>query len=79
MTFPEAGLTLVVAMASDKDHLGFARECLSGKASIAMIIIFSVLPGCNVQCWGVRKMTTCTFMIETLITSFQVGMSMVSF
>lgn len=30
MTFPEAGLTLVVAMASDKDHLGFARECLSG-------------------------------------------------
>ncbi|XP_009368683.2 dihydrofolate synthetase [Pyrus x bretschneideri] len=30
MTFPEAGLTLVVAMASDKDHLGFATECLSG-------------------------------------------------
>lgn len=30
MTFPQARLTLVVAMASDKDHLGFAREFLSG-------------------------------------------------
>jgi len=37
MTFPEAGLTLVVAMASDKDHLGFARECLSGKASTQLL------------------------------------------
>lgn len=30
MTFPEASLALVVAMASDKDHIGFAREFLSG-------------------------------------------------
>ncbi|PRQ60339.1 putative dihydrofolate synthase [Rosa chinensis] len=30
MTFPESRLTLVVAMANDKDHLGFAREFLSG-------------------------------------------------
>ncbi|KAK9914417.1 hypothetical protein M0R45_038198 [Rubus argutus] len=30
MAFPQARLTLVVAMASDKDHLGFAREFLSG-------------------------------------------------
>ncbi|KAB1204980.1 Folylpolyglutamate synthase [Morella rubra] len=30
MTFPEAPLALVVAMASDKDHGGFAREFLSG-------------------------------------------------
>ncbi|KAF5947565.1 hypothetical protein HYC85_013522 [Camellia sinensis] len=29
MTFPKAKLVLVVAMASDKDHLGFARELLS--------------------------------------------------
>ncbi|XP_041015251.1 dihydrofolate synthetase isoform X2 [Juglans microcarpa x Juglans regia] len=29
MTFPEASLALVVAMASDKDHIGFAREFLS--------------------------------------------------
>ena len=30
MTFEEAPLALVVAMASDKDHVGFAREFLSG-------------------------------------------------
>ncbi|XP_050386695.1 dihydrofolate synthetase [Argentina anserina] len=30
MTFPESRLILVVAMANDKDHLGFAREFLSG-------------------------------------------------
>ncbi|KAF3432873.1 hypothetical protein FNV43_RR23975 [Rhamnella rubrinervis] len=30
MTFPKAHLALVVAMASDKDHVGFAREFLSG-------------------------------------------------
>ncbi|KAF5442226.1 hypothetical protein F2P56_034911 [Juglans regia] len=30
MTFPEASLALLVAMASDKDHIGFAREFLSG-------------------------------------------------
>ncbi|KAH0972632.1 hypothetical protein GBA52_024788 [Prunus armeniaca] len=32
MTFPGAGLTLVVPMASDKNHLGFARECLQVKS-----------------------------------------------
>ncbi|XP_004308011.1 PREDICTED: probable dihydrofolate synthetase [Fragaria vesca subsp. vesca] len=30
MIFPESRLTVVVAMANDKDHLGFAREFLSG-------------------------------------------------
>ncbi|RDX58328.1 Dihydrofolate synthetase, partial [Mucuna pruriens] len=30
MAFPKARLTFVVAMASDKDHVGFAREILSG-------------------------------------------------
>ncbi|KAL6972063.1 dihydrofolate synthase [Sarracenia purpurea var. burkii] len=29
MTFPMARMVLVVAMASDKDHLGFARELIS--------------------------------------------------
>lgn len=32
MAFPEARLALVVAMASDKDHIGFAREFLQGIA-----------------------------------------------
>ena len=31
MAFPKAPLAFVVAMASDKDHAGFAREILSGK------------------------------------------------
>ncbi|KAL7221822.1 hypothetical protein ACSBR1_023712 [Camellia fascicularis] len=31
MTFPKAKLVLVVAMASDKDHLGFTRELLLGQ------------------------------------------------
>ncbi|XP_028106672.1 dihydrofolate synthetase-like [Camellia sinensis] len=30
MAFPKAKLVLVVAMASDKDHLGFSRELFSG-------------------------------------------------
>ncbi|KAG5525146.1 hypothetical protein RHGRI_031727 [Rhododendron griersonianum] len=30
MAYPKAKLVLVVAMASDKDHSGFARELLSG-------------------------------------------------
>ena len=30
MTFPDARVALVVAMASDKDHLAFAREFFSG-------------------------------------------------
>lgn len=33
MAFPEAQLALVVAMASDKNHVGFAREFLQGKPS----------------------------------------------
>lgn len=29
-TFPDSQLAIVVAMASDKDHLAFAKEFLSG-------------------------------------------------
>lgn len=32
MAYPVARLGFVVAMASDKDHVGFAREILSGKS-----------------------------------------------
>lgn len=39
MTFPKAHLALVVAMASDKDHVGFAREFLSGIIVIMVIYI----------------------------------------
>lgn len=30
MAYPESPLALVVAMASDKDHIAFAKEFLSG-------------------------------------------------
>ena len=35
MAFPEAPLTFIVAMASDKDHFGFAKQILSGKLLIS--------------------------------------------
>ncbi|MEI4872658.1 hypothetical protein Q8G47_28435, partial [Klebsiella pneumoniae] len=38
MTFPKARLILVVAMASDKDHLAFARELLSVRQLDAIIL-----------------------------------------
>ncbi|KAI8540455.1 hypothetical protein RHMOL_Rhmol09G0265000 [Rhododendron molle] len=38
MTFPKARLVLVVAMASDKDHSGFARELLSARKLEAVFL-----------------------------------------
>lgn len=38
MTFPKARLVLVVAMASDKDHSGFARELLSTRKLEAVFL-----------------------------------------
>ncbi|XP_058182695.1 dihydrofolate synthetase isoform X1 [Rhododendron vialii] len=38
MTFPKAKLVLVVAMASDKDHSGFARELLSARKLEAVFL-----------------------------------------
>lgn len=38
MTFPKARLILVVAMASDKDHIAFARELLSVRQLDAIIL-----------------------------------------
>lgn len=48
MTFPRAQLALVVAMASDKDHLAFAREFLTGMApviSLCLLYLISVEVG----------------------------------
>ncbi|KAG2700601.1 hypothetical protein I3843_06G006800 [Carya illinoinensis] len=39
MTFPEASLALVVAMASDKDHIGFAREFLSAGGRLRAVFL----------------------------------------
>ncbi|KAL5813170.1 hypothetical protein ACOSQ3_028120 [Xanthoceras sorbifolium] len=45
MTFPESRLALVVAMASDKDHLAFAREFLSGKRLEAVFLTEAEVAG----------------------------------
>ena len=44
MTFPGAHLALVVAMASDKDHVGFAREFLSGICLSCLAVLYIVSP-----------------------------------
>ncbi|GMP70482.1 hypothetical protein CsSME_00029317 [Camellia sinensis var. sinensis] len=55
MTFPKAKLVLVVAMASDKDHLGFARELLSGiflSFSLSLsLYMFGDLSDRSGHCW----------------------------
>ncbi|KAL8142478.1 hypothetical protein V2J09_015510 [Rumex salicifolius] len=38
MAFPQARLVIVVAMASDKDHMGFARQLLSGQRLEAVFL-----------------------------------------
>ncbi|KAK9292440.1 hypothetical protein L1049_020412 [Liquidambar formosana] len=43
--FPEARLALVVAMASEKDHLAFARELLSGRQLEAVFLTESDIAG----------------------------------
>ncbi|GAV66233.1 Mur_ligase_M domain-containing protein [Cephalotus follicularis] len=47
MTFPQARLVLVVAMASDKDHLAFAREFLSGRQLEAVLLTEASIAGGN--------------------------------
>ncbi|KAL9255143.1 Dihydrofolate synthetase-like protein [Drosera capensis] len=42
MTYPEAKLVLVVAMASDKDHAGFAKECLSEGQQLEAVCLTEV-------------------------------------
>ncbi|XP_059629099.1 dihydrofolate synthetase isoform X3 [Cornus florida] len=46
MTFPEARLVFVVAMASDKDHLAFARELLSGLTEVLRHSFSETIGGC---------------------------------
>ncbi|XP_024022335.1 dihydrofolate synthetase [Morus notabilis] len=45
MAFPGARMALVVAMASDKDHVGFAREFLSGGQIDAVLLTESNIAG----------------------------------
>ncbi|PPD66108.1 hypothetical protein GOBAR_DD37017 [Gossypium barbadense] len=44
-TFPDSQLAIVVAMASDKDHLAFAKEFLSGKQLEAVFLTEADIAG----------------------------------
>ncbi|XVF53447.1 hypothetical protein PTKIN_Ptkin05aG0100100 [Pterospermum kingtungense] len=45
MTFPDSRLAVVVAMASDKDHLAFAKEFLSGRQLEAVFLTEADIAG----------------------------------
>ncbi|XP_022764203.1 dihydrofolate synthetase-like isoform X2 [Durio zibethinus] len=45
MTFPDSRLAIVVAMASDKDHLAFAKEFLSGRQLEAVFLTEADIAG----------------------------------
>lgn len=45
MTFPDSRLAVVVAMASDKDHLAFAKEFLSGRQLEAVYLTEADIAG----------------------------------
>ncbi|XP_019081779.1 dihydrofolate synthetase isoform X3 [Vitis vinifera] len=57
MTFPEARLALIVAMASDKDHMAFAREFLSGGQLEAVFLT-------EVNIAGAKSRTTSASMLR---------------
>ncbi|KAM1232240.1 hypothetical protein ACFX13_042821 [Malus domestica] len=59
MTFPEAGLTLVVAMASDKDHLGFAKECLSGGHVEGVVLTEANIAGATSRTTAASSLRDC--------------------
>ena len=64
MTFGEAPLFLVVAMASDKDHVGFAREFLSG--IVPCWILLSVTKnGFITNVGGYKENMNCFYVIRT--------------
>lgn len=49
LAFPEARLTVVVAMASDKDHLAFAKEILLGRQVEAIFLTEVNVGGDNIR------------------------------
>lgn len=59
MAFPDARVALVVAMASDKDHLAFAREFLSGASPLYFEFLLYWLSMISVEVDNMRKMRTC--------------------
>ncbi|XP_010249972.1 PREDICTED: dihydrofolate synthetase isoform X2 [Nelumbo nucifera] len=64
MTYPDAPAVLVVAMASDKDHLAFAREFLTGMQPEAVILTQVKIAGAK------SRMTSASLLKETWIQAF---------
>ncbi|KAF3970524.1 hypothetical protein CMV_005793 [Castanea mollissima] len=59
MTFGEAPLALVIAMASDKDHVGFARGFLSGGELEAVLLTEADIAGGNSQTTSASLLRDC--------------------
>lgn len=59
MTFPEARLALIVAMASDKDHIAFAREFLSGGQLEAVFLTEVNIAGANSRTTSASMLRDC--------------------
>uniref|UniRef100_A0A2P2PKP2 Mur ligase C-terminal domain-containing protein n=1 Tax=Rhizophora mucronata TaxID=61149 RepID=A0A2P2PKP2_RHIMU len=51
MSFPEARLGLVVAMATDKDHTAFAREFLSSMLPVLRVLLTAILTLLCLSAW----------------------------
>ncbi|MED6160269.1 hypothetical protein PIB30_050011 [Stylosanthes scabra] len=70
--FPEAPLTFIVAMASDKDHTGFAKHILSGVHVEAVILTEAAIAG------GVTRITPASSLRESWIrASEELGIGIV--
>ncbi|XP_061350278.1 dihydrofolate synthetase-like [Gastrolobium bilobum] len=61
MAFPKARLAFVVAMASDKDHVGFAREILSGLHVETVLLTEAAIAG------GVTRTTPASLLRDSWI------------
>ncbi|KAK8473098.1 hypothetical protein PHAVU_001G060700 [Phaseolus vulgaris] len=61
MTFPKAPLIFVVAMASDKDHVGFAREILLGGHVETVLLTEAAIAG------GVTRTTSASLLRDSWI------------
>ncbi|RYR54899.1 hypothetical protein Ahy_A06g030160 isoform B [Arachis hypogaea] len=72
MAFPEAPLTFIVAMASDKDHIGFAKYILSGVQVEAVILTEAAIAG------GVTRITLTSSLRQSWIqASEELGIGVV--
>ncbi|KAF7816726.1 dihydrofolate synthetase isoform X1 [Senna tora] len=72
MAYPAARLGFIVAMASDKDHVGFAREILSGKHVETVVLTEAAIAG------GVTRTTSAALLKDSWIqASEELGIGIV--